>query len=171
MAEFKHAYTRTAKWEGGYANVTCDRGGETYAGISRKYHPTWNGWAIIDNYKPLRHNQKIKNTDIENAVRIFYYREFWQPIQGDLIENQDIADFVYDWHVNSGKSGIIAVQRALKLKPDGVAGKNTLSKLQTADLNTLIDARVQFFQSIADKDPKQAKFLTGWLNRAKSFTK
>lgn len=169
MAEFKHSYLRTAKWEGGYVNHKSDAGKETYCGISRKFHPSWGGWAIVDSYKPIKTGAKIKNTDLENAVRLFYYHGFWQPIKGDLIEHQDIADFVYDWHVNSGEGGIKAIQRALGLKDDGKVGNITLGKLQTAKLIDLIEARIYFVQAIVNKNPSQKVFLAGWLNRINSF--
>ena len=48
------------KHEGGYANVSGDLGGETYRGISRKNFPSWNGWEIVDEKKPLKYNQILK---------------------------------------------------------------------------------------------------------------
>ena len=48
---FDNAFAHTQTNEGGYANNKADLGGETYAGISRKYHPKWSGWAIVDELK------------------------------------------------------------------------------------------------------------------------
>ena len=48
---FKKALEHTLKREGCYANHGKDRGKETYKGISRKYHPKWPGWELIDEAK------------------------------------------------------------------------------------------------------------------------
>lgn len=44
MADFNEAFAATSMDEGGYANHCNDNGGETYAGISRKFWPGRNGW-------------------------------------------------------------------------------------------------------------------------------
>ena len=51
MADFTKAYALTAAYEGGYVDDPEDAGGETYRGISRRYHPSWQGWQIIDTLK------------------------------------------------------------------------------------------------------------------------
>jgi type VI secretion system secreted protein VgrG len=38
---FLKAFNTTMTFEGGYANDPDDAGGETYMGISRRYHPDW----------------------------------------------------------------------------------------------------------------------------------
>lgn len=47
MADFATAYAPLAGFEGGWCNVQGDSGGETYAGIARRYWPGWPGWKII----------------------------------------------------------------------------------------------------------------------------
>ena len=61
MADFKTAYDRTSKFEGGYSNDEADRGGETFAGIARVYHENWLGWKIIDQYKTVTSDTKTLN--------------------------------------------------------------------------------------------------------------
>lgn len=168
-ALFEPAYKLTAKWEGGYANVTGDRGGETYAGISRKYHATWKGWVIVDRNKPLKWNQIIKDDALHQMIRDFYYFNFWTNISCEHFESQDTANFVYDWHVNSGRSAIKSIQSTLGLVNDGVVGKMTIKAINEADLNTLIDARVGFVENIVERDPDQEKFLAGWLARIEAY--
>ena len=48
MANFEYAIERLFGLEGGYARHPADPGGETYRGISRRYHPEWSQWADID---------------------------------------------------------------------------------------------------------------------------
>ena len=51
MADFATAYAPLAGFEGGWCNVPGDSGGETYAGIARRYWPDWPGWKLIDGEK------------------------------------------------------------------------------------------------------------------------
>ena len=50
MADFLQAFESMIRNEGGYKlhSVEGDRGGMTYAGIARNFHPNWPGWAAID---------------------------------------------------------------------------------------------------------------------------
>ena len=53
MANFTQAYNLTSAHEGGYVNDALDRGGETYRGISRVYHSSWNGWSKNEDRRAL----------------------------------------------------------------------------------------------------------------------
>jgi lysozyme family protein len=120
MANFDIAYKKTSGNEGGYANVSGDNGGETYCGISRKFWPNWAGWKIVDANKPLKHNQIIKNPTLESLVKGFYKKEFWDKIEGDKIDNQDVADTLYDFGVNAGTGvSIKQIQKVLGLPVTG----------------------------------------------------
>jgi lysozyme family protein len=101
MANFKEAYFKTKSTEGGYANVEGDTGGETYAGVSRKWFPNWKGWHIVDAHKPLKHNQIIKDETLETYLEYFYKEEFWDKINGDTIPLQKMAEAEYDMAINA----------------------------------------------------------------------
>ena len=49
MADFLQAFESMIRNEGGYKlhSAEGDRGGMTYAGIARNFHPTWPGWAAM----------------------------------------------------------------------------------------------------------------------------
>jgi lysozyme family protein len=67
MAEFGYAYEKMIRNEGGYKLhiVREDQGEQTYAGISRKYHPQWPGWRNID-------KSDFDNLKLTQQVREFY---------------------------------------------------------------------------------------------------
>lgn len=109
MAYFERAFFLTNQNEGGYANVDGDSGEETYAGISRKWFPNWDGWNIIDAHKPLHNNQLIHDEKLNKFIEQFYKHEFWDKCNLDNCPNQELANSVYDMAVNSG------IQQALKL--------------------------------------------------------
>lgn len=115
MADFLKAHHITEQTEGGYVNDPDDNGGETYAGISRKFFPTWGGWSIVDSHKPLKTNQKIKDNALTEKIHQFYKANFWDKIGGDAMTDQDLANQVYDMAVNSG------VGSALKLLKEAQA--------------------------------------------------
>jgi lysozyme family protein len=177
--QFGEALNIVLSHEGGYANVTGDRGGETYRGISRVNWPNWPGWQIIDQNKPLKNNQVIKNTLLDNLVSIFYKIQFWDAIQADKLP-ASIRPLAFDFAVNSGtKTAITSLQKVLvdttgkKIAIDGRIGQQTIALANQVQPKVLFDnyknARLQFFNNIVANNPGQKKFLKGWLNRLNSF--
>src|SRR3712207_6059069 len=51
QTSFDIALERTLEFEGWYSKHPADPGGETYRGIARRHHPSWPGWALIDEAK------------------------------------------------------------------------------------------------------------------------
>ena len=49
--------------------VEHDRGGETFSGIARKFHPHWEGWELVD-------KGDIKSSAVKQMVHNFYYFNF-----------------------------------------------------------------------------------------------
>lgn len=132
MADFLTAYNKTGKNEGEYANDPKDRGGETWKGVARKFHPTWLGWSIIDAYRNVDGFPEILHTlpGLEVQVQKFYQQEFWNRIHGDAITNQDEANAIFDSSVNIGVPNAIKLaQRALSLPETGVMDTHTINKL------------------------------------------
>ena len=131
MADFKIAYKRTAKSEGGWNHVANDRGGETYKGIARKFWPEWPGWKLVDAAKPLRHNQIIKSAALDQLVMDFYKAQFWDKIQGDHLRFQEFANELYDMAVNSGVSTALKTAQ----KSAGIAVTGKIDSLTLATFN------------------------------------
>jgi len=176
---FDSAIKLVLESEGGYSNLSADRGGETYRGITRKNFPNWKGWTIIDQYKPLKHNQIINLPLLDQAIKEFYYVNFWKPLNLDLI-NSKIAALVFDFAVNSGNNTAArALQRVTKdttgtqINIDGVIGKKTIDAVNQAPAKKLFDAlmqyRLDFYKQIIGNDPSQSIFFKGWVNRLSKF--
>lgn len=168
MANYLSAIKKTLQWEGGYANVSGDRGGETYRGIARNFHPNWSGWAIVD--KKKRKDGEII-PELEPLVLEFYRTHYWDKIRLDEVCNDEVAGFVFDVFVNSGKSGIKMIQRAVGVADDGIIGNKTIAAINNynAGIAGLKKQREAFYRAIVANSPSQKKFLTGWLNRNNSF--
>lgn len=135
MASLIEAYKRTGKFEGGYANNKNDSGGETYFGISRVHNPTWKGWVIVDAQKKKSNfpsNLKDKRPELERLELNLYKLNYWDKVWGDKIQNQLVANDMYDTAVNMGVGTSIKLsERQFKLKETGVMSEALLNKLNS----------------------------------------
>lgn len=189
MASFLHAYkTYIQPFEGGYVNNPNDKGGETYAGIARKFHPTWSGWTYIDEIKKT--NPVIKtNTKfpaIQEKVDTFYNLALWEPNNFSKIKDQAVADILFDWYVNSGSNAantrntetygvdeILNRDFGFKLPVDSKFDTATINAINSVDSSKLYsiikNERKRFYETIVKNDPSQETFLKGWMRRINSF--
>ncbi|WP_066632789.1 glycosyl hydrolase 108 family protein, partial [Labilibacter marinus] len=132
MKTFNKLFEKVIKHEGYYANVTGDRGGETYMGITRNLHPHWEGWNFVDAYKIMhgiiKHNEKINNPQLTKLVKEFYKHTFYHSYNIDKINHYCLQEIIFDWCVNSGHWGSRNIQRMLNksfnayLTIDGIIG-------------------------------------------------
>ncbi|MEO5377645.1 MAG: hypothetical protein H7832_07690, partial [Magnetococcus sp. DMHC-6] len=145
MAQFFKAFERTIRMEGGYSNDPMDRGGETYIGISRVFNPHWSGWPIIDRWKSEgRFHQAQLSTDpvLRVQTRLFYKQSYWDPLQGDRIKDESVAQELFDTAVNMGvhtagvflQESLNVLNRNKTLYPDmivdGLVGHRTMAALE-----------------------------------------
>lgn len=166
MASFQEAHPEIIRIEGGYklVNIPGDRGGQTYAGISRRSNPHWAGWALID-------SQGEKIPHLPAIADDFYRRQYWDAIRGDQIEDQRVATAIYSCAVLSGQrtAGRMA-QLCCGAQQDGIIGPATLEALNAVPADLILAkftlARIGRYVAICNRDRSQSKFLLGWLNRA-----
>lgn len=164
MADFAPAFEAMIKDEGGYVlhNVEGDRGGMTYAGIARNMNPGWPGWGPIDRKEQVP----------AQLVREFYRQHYWQPIKGDEITSQAVAETIFNFHVNAGAVAIKLAQLVVGATPDGAMGNKTVAMLNNMDPGRFVMAyalaKIARYRDIVMKDRTQAKFLLGWINRTLS---
>lgn len=184
MADFNLSYTLTMGNEGGYANNPNDRGGETWKGIARKMHPEWGGWNIVDHQKSMPgFPQNLRSVSaLESFVRAFYKEQFWNKLSLDSVNEQSIANELFDTAVNCGP-GVAAtfLQRALNvtnrngkdyadLVVDGAIGKKSVEALNTHPRPKQIFKVLNILQGekyigICEANPSQEIFMTSWLSR------
>ena len=166
----------TLQYEGGYANVTGDKGGETYRGITRKNWSSWGGWKIVDQIKPT-HNQIIPS--LENLVKEFYFNNYFKNKGFDRINNLKVATVLFDFAVHGGYSTkglqtILKNQFDPSIIIDGAMGAKTIdliNKVNSDQLaNLIMQWREKHLKQIISNDPSQQKFYTGWMNRLKSLS-
>lgn len=181
MAQFIPAFQKVIKAEGGYQANPNDKGNYdskgnligTKYGISAPVLERYLGRAIT--------TMDMKNLDLP-TVQAIYRKNYWAPIKGDLFKSQSVANFVFDWGVNSGVGTAAKyLQRTLRdkfkkgIQADGAIGPKTISAANSVSrvqlLSELIKARELFFKAIVARDPSQSVFLKGWLNRLTEFEK
>ena len=155
--------------EGGYANNPADPGGETQKGI------TWNTWqAFFGN----THDRFIAMSVADWTA--IYTKNYWNPIMGNQITSQRIADIAVDWAFNSGSGNVVKhIQHILvntfsaAISVDGGMGPMTLTALNAADEPTLWNAivadRIAFYNALVANNPSLNVFLKGWLNRVNNL--
>ncbi|ARJ68234.1 hypothetical protein WV31_18020 [Magnetospirillum sp. ME-1] len=171
----------TLNREGGYSNDPIDRGGETNYGITK---------ATLDSYQKKNGGLgeggraiEVKDLTQEQAKAI-YKKEYYDERRIGNILDDNIAHQVFDLGVNHspGAAGKM-VQNAINstipganLETDGVIGDKTIAALNNATPeqlkainNAIVDQREAYYRRLVQQDPSQARFLNGWLNRARGF--
>ena len=186
MASLKTSLSKVLKYEGGYVDDPSDPGGETYAGVSRRYWPNWVGWAHIDGIKDKTHLDIY--VPIQDAVVAFYQEHFWGRIRGDSIQIQQVADELLECAVHVGvHQAVKFVQTGLNilnrngtnykdLVVDGEIGNQTLYTINlyarnslSSDVEVLIKVLnilqgAYYIEKMAESDRKE-RFARGWLSR------
>lgn len=156
---FEAALARTLEHEGGYAHHPLDRGGPTNRGITQRTYDTWRDTTG-------KAKRPVEFIDDEE-VREIYHADYWKPCACDNLPPR-LAAAVFDFAVNSGVwNAKTALQRALRVRTDGVIGPVTIATASgTPDaVLLLLEERAEHIAEIVQQRPGQAVFLNGWMRR------
>jgi lysozyme family protein len=196
MAVFPPAYAKTNGNEGGINYNPRDLGNvvvkgivtvPTYKGIAPVSNPTWGGWKYIAGVVALmtampsygtdayinwsRHlNRKLAElTVLQQLVLEFYRVKLWNRNRLSEISSQAVAEWVYDHIVNAGQRGVMWIQLAARVTPDGGIGALTLAAINSTPAEELLaradDIAGAYRLDRAAADPSQIQFVVGWLRR------
>lgn len=196
MAVFEVAHKESMGNEGGVSFNPDDKGNlvvngvvtrPTYKGVAPRSHPSWPGWKYVDGiikslgsvprygtseyYRYAKDFNKYAaaNPALQKAVIDFYAELFWQANRLDEIQNQTVANQMYDWAVNTGSRGNVWIQTALDLAPDGCIGPKSVAAINAADPDQLLRIAREYAKAhrleVCRKHPDQKQFLVGWLSR------
>lgn len=169
MAKVELLAPKIFKWEGGYVNDPLDKGGATNMGVTLS---TWRQCGYDKDSDGDIDKEDIKLLTV-NDVTVVLKKYYWNRWKADEIDNQSVANILVDWVWGSGKWGIIIPQRILEVEPDGVVGNKTITKLNNTNQEVLFDKivfeRKAFLGGIVKRDPRQLRFLKGWLNRLADY--
>ena len=161
-------------------NHEKDTGGITKYGISLRFLQSIPLDRLkiygIFAYEMVQSDDIIRLT-IENAKAI-YRGEFWGYAPFEKINVDNVRNYIFDTAVNCGIAPAVkCAQRACWavhasshiLLDDGIMGSKTLMLVNRCGsdlLNAMRSERAGYYRIIVEKNPSQADFIDGWLNRA-----
>lgn len=161
-------------------NISNDKGGLTYKGISRNFNPYWIGWSYIDEI--LEENKDSdygevslileKRVLLQNEVSNFYKIQYWDRIWGNALRDQKLANSFFLFAVNVGlKTAIKKIQSLVDTKEDGIMGVITINKINNFGfflLDLFKEAQKKYYHDLVAVDKDREKFLKGWLRRVET---
>lgn len=153
------ALDAVAEMEGGWADVAGDRGGKTNYGIT------------------IGTLQRLRPGSTEDDLRKLTEKDARSLLKTEYITSQGIDKLpppliphIAGLSVNSGpQAAIKLLQRVAGVTPDGRLGPATVQAAQKLDLEKLRQAVEDHYFDIVQRDPSQAKFLKGWVNRVRKL--
>ena len=179
MAKTRFAtfFDRAIEYEGRVTeDVPGDNGGPTKWGITLGRYCDTIGVKTPKRGTADFEKRKAELFDLtEEQIRKIYRRDYWDAVRADeLPKGLDIA--VADFGLNSGPSRAVKYLQMILGNPQtGRMDDETLREARefnTTELVTLyMDARAKFLDGIVAKNPKQRKFLKGWMNRVADVRK
>jgi len=106
---------------------------------------------------------------LQKLVDEFYRAHFWDAYKLTSLQNQAVANWIYDHAVNAGSSGIKWAQEVAGVKRDGIIGYHSIEAINAmGPINFLRQAEdVAAFYRLdrALANPSQIQFLPSWLRR------
>lgn len=173
MADFSIAYEVVSRAEGGYQRISNDPG--NYNSLGQLVGTNWGISApIYEQYLGAPPTEAQMRSMSSATARNIYRNVFWGNIQGDSIRDQNIANILFDGHVNQGFNGIRFIQDVLGVGVDGVVGPITLNAINTANGRDLFyrykARRIQGYHDLVARRPSMREpWLRVWLNRMNEF--
>ena len=156
------------KWESReVTNDPRDPGGQTAWGISRRYHPNWDGWDLVD-------AGVTSGPEFEAQVQEFYRATYWSLWESAPVR---VREVLVDTAVNMGsRYAVTCMQDALcklagapYIVVDGKWGPQTTEALKHSNHDGLALAmcavRMAEYNDRARRDPGKRVWLSGWINR------
>ena len=143
-----------------------DPGGLTKWGVSKAAFPPELITKILGYPKDIR--------ELNRSEAIIIWHTFWLKCGAENLP-YPLAMIVFDCAVNCGvRTSTILLQRALKVKEDGIFGPRTISASQSVPLKGLvceyIRLRKRYYRAIIERNSNLRTFYEGWLNRLFNVT-
>lgn len=163
MADFEPAVTITLQHEGGFYHNPVT-GEIVNHGITLKF-------VQSSRYRPNADEAFIQNLTTAEASAI-YQTYFWNANHIGSINDQNLANKVFDLTVNMGPAALKLLQSAVNCAADGVLGPISIAQINARDPVELLAEYKQLaarrYTEIAQGNQELAGDLTGWLARLDS---
>lgn len=171
MAELSKLAPIVLKWEGGFGEVydlEHDLGGATKAGVT------------LATYQTYKNNPNLTAADLNKMTKREWNSIFrnlvWNPLKGDKINNQSVANIFVDWAWGSGQGNAVPrtkkalgyeIDKNYKVKDEFINFINSGNSYEI--FHKIKQARLDHFDAIVKSNPTQKKWINGWRNRVNSF--
>lgn len=164
------------KHQGGYTETPGDPDGTTNKGITLSTFKRYSQSLL--NIPPTAANLKAL-TDAQAGI--IYKKDDWDPVHGDEIALQELANIVFDFEVDRGTGEAVKLlQKTLNglgaSPPFQITGTWTpslLAALNKMDQRVVFtkfqDGCIKFYEDEVAKRPELNKYLKGWKSRVYSF--
>jgi len=176
MADFQKGFSKVLAFEGGYSDSEYDSGGKTKYGITEKVAKE-NGYT-----------GDMRDLPLEKAKEI-YKNNYWDDLKLDDVNDQEIANELFEECINIGEKVKKWVQRVCNvlnriqrdwkdIKVDGIIGNETVNTVNIAvsrRKDNFLKA-MNIFQGIhyielSERREKDEYNINGWLNLRISLLK
>lgn len=137
MADFEIAYKRTARNEGGYQNDVDDNGNWTGGkkGIGDLVGTNFGITAPeLGAYLHRKATVQDMKSLLPATAKLIFRKNYWNPVWGDKINSQDIANDFYDSAVNTGVGTAIILEKRNK----GLEESTSMNQELLNHLNNLV---------------------------------
>jgi lysozyme family protein len=138
-----------------------DNAGLTRLGLTQRWHAS---------DLPITFFSTLPFKDAVQAAKVPYRKQYWDLLDGDLINSDIVAAPLMSFAVNDTvRVAVKTLQSVLEVVEDGQIGPATLAELNSKD--PIAVARLyraewaSFYHRDVSLNPTKAQFLTGWLNR------
>jgi len=161
VSDFDDSFAHVLGVEGDYSNNPFDSGGPTKYGITQDTLSSYRG-------KPC-YEADVKNLSL-NEAKMIYRARYWNTLNLDDINNNDLATVIFEQAVNRGAvTAAKQIQNLCGVKEDGMIGPKSIESINLKPPLGLafkfICASQESYCRIVQKNPTQAVFITGWIKR------
>lgn len=161
-----------ATLSGKVTTLTGDGGGATRYGIASRFHPELVASGFFDE------SRMGKGQALAVAISV-YDHTYATPLHIAQIQHQGVATALLSLGVNSGiHAAALTIQRACcafgpSIACDGSLGDKSITAINArygpSLLQQFVAAAEEFYRELVQKNPADAAFLHGWLNRAEAW--
>lgn len=161
---FNQTVEETLASEGVLSDQPSDKGGLTKYGITKPFLQEYLG-------RPAS-SADILALKRDDAIDVYHSVIWLKRKVGSL--PYPLSKQVFDFEVNSGRPGIVALQELVGATQDGNIGPETMARLNSLiqkigmrrTCNEYVIARGRYLMEITQHDPDHTlAFLKGWFNR------